>query len=92
METTYKNADQATIDRAMPILKGLIFQLPRLQKFGRLAIDYTLLPEAEIVILAGVAYCDTLAAEIGEDTFLGACGTPAEWRRDFERQLDRVAA
>tara|TARA_R110002167_G_scaffold143958_2_gene333733 strand:- start:61930 stop:62211 length:282 start_codon:yes stop_codon:yes gene_type:complete len=90
--TTYTNADQATCSRVLPILKGFSGQLPALRIHGRYALALELTEAARPVLEAALAYCSELAAEIGEDTFLGSCGTVAEWTNEFNSQLSRIAA
>jgi hypothetical protein len=90
MSNTYQNAPQSVLDVALPKLRGFGVQLRALKAGGRYALSMDLSPEARPVIEEAIAYCDELAAEIGVDTFLGAGGTPAEHRRQFERDLERV--
>tara|TARA_R110000796_G_scaffold21581_3_gene63537 strand:- start:403 stop:684 length:282 start_codon:yes stop_codon:yes gene_type:complete len=90
--TIYISAPQATTTLALSILKGFKGQLPALRIHGRYALATELKPEARPIIEAALAYCAELAAEIGEDTQLGCCGTPAVWATDFRLDLERLTS
>ncbi len=87
---TYRSADQPTVTRALTALKGFKNEIGCLQ-YTRYGISPALKPEAAVVIERALAYCAELAEEIGADTFLGSCGTPATWAKEFTRELSNLS-
>jgi len=90
-QATYTTASQSTLDVVIPTLKGFKAQLRDLLVDGRYGLATELKAEARDIVEAAIAYCENLADEIGADTQLGCCGTPANWVREFNRDMMRVA-